>query len=159
MANLKKIIQILSENQIDFVIVGGFGAMLHGSSQVTQDIDICVSFNESLITRLRTALKDYHPVHRMTPNKLSFLEYPADTKSIKNLYLQTDLGMVDLLGLVGGVGELDVLKKNALEIELNGKKCRVISVEDLIKAKKFMGRPKDVVTVKELECILWQEKP
>lgn len=37
MANLKKIIQILSENQIDFVIVGGFGAMLHGSSQVTQD--------------------------------------------------------------------------------------------------------------------------
>ena len=29
--------------EIDFVIVGGFAATLHGSSLVTRDLDVCAS--------------------------------------------------------------------------------------------------------------------
>lgn len=154
MEKLSQILKILSENKVDFVIVGGFGAVLHGSSIVTQDLDVCVSFSDDLVKKIRDCLSDYHPVHRMTPQKLSFLDHPQDTKKLKNLYLNTDLGILDLLSEVSGVGDLEELKKTALEVELFGEKCKVISIQDLIKSKKFMGRPKDIAVLKELNCIL-----
>lgn len=158
MERLSQILKILSENKIDFVIVGGFGAVLHGSSIVTQALDLCVTFSENLIKKLRDCLVAYHPVHRMTPQKLSFMDYPQDLKSLKNLYLNTDLGILDLLSEVSGVGDISVLKKTALEVELFGEKCKVISIQDLIKSKKIMGRPKDIAVLKELDCIFDQSK-
>jgi len=153
MERFTRLIKILKDASIDFVIVGGFAAVLHGGSQVTQDLDVCIEFNPENIQKLRFCLKDYHPVHRMTPNKLSFLDHPSDVSTLKNLYLKTDIGILDLLGLVGGVGEFKELNRSAIDIELFQVRCKIISVEDLICAKKFMGRPKDLFTVRELECL------
>lgn len=153
MTNLNNLLELLQKAQIDFIIVGGYSATLHGSSLVTQDLDICIEFNSEQIERLREILKDYHPIHRMHPKKLSFLTHPEDTSNLKNLYLKTDLGTLDLLGLVGGVGTFQDLKTNALQITLNNLPCSIISIDDLIKAKEFMGRPKDLMTIQELKCL------
>ncbi len=157
MKNLNNLIQILQKANIDFVIVGGYSAVLHGSSMVTQDLDICIHFHESEILNLRKALESYHPVHRMTPQRLSFLEYPQEIKNVKNIYLETDLGILDILGFVGGVGTFEDVKKNALKIDFFGHQCFLLSIQDLIQAKKYLGRPKDIMVVKELECILKKE--
>ncbi len=153
MMNLVELIQILQKAEIDFVIVGGYSAVLHGSSVVTQDLDICIPFTENTVLKLREILSPFHPVHRMTPQKLSFLEYPESLQTLKNLYLQTDLGTLDILGFVGGVGDFEAVKKNALRLEFFGSVCLILSVDDLIAAKKFMARPKDFLVIKELECL------
>ena len=38
---LHHLIQRLSDAEIDFVIVGGFAGIVHGSSLVTRDLDLC----------------------------------------------------------------------------------------------------------------------
>lgn len=153
MQNLNLLLKILNENNLDFVIVGGFAAIVHGASQVTKDLDICVALSESDVKQLRVALEKLHPKHRMTPQKLSFLEHPQQISSLKNLYLQTDLGIIDILGQITGVGDFAKVAQNAITIELMGFPCKVISLDDLIQAKKAMGSPKDLQTVAELEII------
>jgi hypothetical protein len=45
-----------------------------------------------------------------------------------------------------------------VEIELFGRHCCVISIEDLISAKEALGRPKDLLAAQELRAILEQKK-
>ena len=69
-------------------------------------------------------------------------------------YLETELGPVDLLGSIKGVGDFERVRRASIEIELFGRRCRVICVEDLIAAKQAMGRDKDMIAVKELRAIM-----
>jgi hypothetical protein len=98
-------------------------------------------------------LADLHPVHRMTPQKLSFLDYPTGDAPIANLYLETDGGIIDVLSSILGVGDYERLQRTAIEIPLFGRLCRVISLPDLISAKEAMGREKDLLAAKELRAI------
>lgn len=137
MEQTRRLLEVLADSGIDFIIVGGFAAVLHGSSQVTQDIDLCLSFSPKQIEKLR-----------------SFLEHPEYLTNVKNLYLETDLGVLDLLSLVGGVGDYETVRQSAQEAELYGRKFKLIGLPALIEAKKFMSRPKDIATIRELECVL-----
>ena len=60
---------------------------------------------------------------------------------------------MDVLGNILGLGDFNVLNKNAIEVPLFGRRCRVISLVDLIQAKEAMGREKDLLTAKELRAI------
>ena len=132
----------------------GFGAILHGSSYVTRDLDVCAVLTQSNVEKLRSSLRDLHPTHRHNPNKLSFLDDPAPGTPIGNLYLNTDLGPLDLLSELMGVGDFDRVASRAVEVEMFGQRVRVISLEDLIAAKEALGRDKDLLAAKELRAIL-----
>lgn len=147
------LVQKLSENNFDFIIIGGFAAAAYGSSYVTQDLDVCTVLTPDKIESLRAILKDLHPVHRIAQNKPSFLDQPKSVEEINNLYLQTDVGVLDLLSNVTGVGDFYELKKSCIEVSIYGYKCKLISINDLIKAKKALKRPKDLEVAKELEVI------
>jgi predicted nucleotidyltransferase len=72
---------------------------------------------------------------------------------VKNLYLETDLGAVDLLSSIQGVGDFARVRANSIEVDLFGRRCRVISLDDLIRAKEAVGREKDLLSLKELKAI------
>jgi hypothetical protein len=151
---LNRLLQRLFDADIDFVIVGGFGAMLHGSSLLTRDLDVCAVLTAENLEKLRGVFRDLNPTHRHTPQRLSFLDDPEPGASLKNLYLQTDLGPLDLLSSITGVGDFARVAACAIEVELFGHLVRVICIEDLIAAKEAMGREKDLLAVKELRAIL-----
>lgn len=153
MHNLHLLLQRLADAQFDFVVIGGYAGVLHGSTLVTNDLDLCAVLSPEGIAKLRTVLADLHPVHRMTHKKLSFLDVPAPGTPLVNLYLETDAGIVDVLTHVLGVGDYARLKQKAAEIPLFGRRCAVISLEDLIAAKEAVGRPKDLLAVQELRAI------
>jgi predicted nucleotidyltransferase len=155
---LTQLVQRLCEADIDFVIVGGYAAVLHGSSHVTRDLDVCMVLSSANVEKLREIFKDLHPTHRFTPQRLSFLNNPDPGVSLKNLYLQTDIGAVDFLSTITGVGSFEDVGRGAVSVELFGKRLRVIGVEDLIKAKEALGREKDVLVAKELRAILEKSK-
>lgn len=60
MESLKNILQLLSNSDIEFVVIGGLAAVIYGSSQVTRDLDVCVAMNPDNIVRLRKVLAPYH---------------------------------------------------------------------------------------------------
>lgn len=151
--DFKTLLSKLSENDFDFVLVGGFAAAAYGSSYVTHDLDVCAVLTPQNINKLRDILSDLHPTHRMTPKKLSFMEIPEDLNGINNLYLQTDAGVLDVISNVIGVGEFSEVSKAAIEIQIYGRKCKVISLNDLIKCKQTLKRPKDLLVADELEII------
>jgi hypothetical protein len=153
--NLNELLKLLLTNNIDFVLIGGFAGVVHGASQVTRDLDITMLLTPEQIEKLRKCLKDIHPRHRMNPGfKPSFIDEPKNTENLKNIYLDTDLGILDILTEVTGVGDFARIKSDAVEITLFGFKCRVISAEDLIKAKETLGREKDRAVARELRAIL-----
>lgn len=153
MTELNRLLQTLCDAEVDFIIVGGFAAMLHGSSMLTRDLDVCAVITDTSVAKLRAAFRDLHPVHRQTPQRLSFLDTPDPGVPLKNIYLQTDLGPLDILGSITGVGDFVELRKNAVELELFERRLFVISKEDLIKAKEALGRPKDILVAQELRAI------
>ena len=85
--------------------------------------------------------------------KLSFLDFPPTGQPVNNLYLQTDRGVLDVISSVLGVGDFNRLRAQAEELEVDGFRYWVISLEDLITAKEAMGREKDLLTAKELRAI------
>ncbi len=153
MTNLQLLLQRLSDGGIEFVVIGGFAGILHGSSMVTDDLDVCAVLTGENIEKIRAALKDLKPVHRMTHGRLSFLDHPASGQAMENLYLKTDAGVVDVLSSVLGVGGFARLRAEAVEIDLFGRRVAVMSLRDLIVAKEACGREKDLLTAKELRAI------
>jgi len=149
--DLNYLIKTLLDNDIEFVLIGGFASVIHGSNHVTQDLDICAVLSQNQLSKLRTALRDLHPVHRMNLKaNVSFNLRPSPDEEIQNLYLQTDAGVLDVLSHVTGVGDFNVLKKNAISVPLFGKNCLVMSLDDLIKSKESMPRMKDKIVLEEL---------
>jgi hypothetical protein len=158
MQNLSELTQKLISAEVEFVLVGGFAAVAHGVTLVTRDVDICCRFTEVNLMRIQKAFSDLHPVHRSRPDLPLHLT-PKQCAGLKNLYLKTDLGIVDCLGEVLGVGDFNEVLKQSVEVELPCGKCRIIDIDALIRAKEAMNRDHDRITVKHLKEIKKQQSP
>jgi len=154
MQNFSQLLQRLADAGLDFVIVGGYAAVAHGSSLVTRDLDICAVLSPDNVEKLRRILADAHPRHRITPQRLSFSEYPGKGQPVQNLYLETDIGVIDVLSSILGVGDFARLKRGAESLEVAGHTYRVIGIDDLIQAKEALGRERDLLAAKELRAIV-----
>jgi hypothetical protein len=152
MQNLAELTGRLIEAQVEFVLVGGFAALAHGAMRSTRDVDICCRFSEANLMRIQKAFADLRPVHFPRTDLLLQLT-PEQCAQLKNLYLKTDLGRVDCLGEVLGIGNFDEVAKHSIELELPAGKCRVLDIDALIRAKEAMNREHDQITVKELKEI------
>lgn len=68
------------------MVVGGFASVLDGSAQLTDGLHICTVLTGKNVEKLRVALKDLNPVHRMTHRRLSFLARPAGAEPMQDTY-------------------------------------------------------------------------
>jgi hypothetical protein len=138
--------------------VGGFAAVAHGATLVTRDVDACCRFSEVNLMRIQKAVADLHPTH-FPRTDLPLALTPELCVQLKNLYLKTDLGKLDCLGEVLGVGQFDEVLNNSIELELPIGKCRVLDIDSLIRAKEAMGRDHDLITVTHLQQIKRLHRP
>ncbi len=153
MIDFKRLLSALVEGKVEFVIVGGVAATLHGSARLTMDLDVVYARSRENIRRLVTALAPLNPYLRGAPPGLPF-HFDAETvKAGLNFTLTTTAGPLDLLGEMAGGFTWDVLLKRSKFVTLFGLRCRVIDIDALIEAKIAAGRPKDLEVVAELEII------
>lgn len=153
MNKLSAMVQKLSKGEVEFVLVGGYAAVAYGASLVTRDVDVCCRFSRQNLLRLQEVLKDVHPRHRMTPQKLP-LELTDDLcERLQNLYLETDLCVLDCLNEVAGVGQFDEVLRQSVELETPEGAFRVLNLDALIRAKEAMNRPHDRLTAVQLRAI------
>ena len=153
MIKLRETIELLAHSGVEFVIVGGVAVSLHGSSYVTFDLDLCYARSADNLRRLAGALAPLHPRLRDLPEGVPFVWDATTLRLGTNFTLSTDLGDVDLLGEVAGVGTYDNARAASLEMRLYGVQCRVLSLDALISAKRAAGRPKDLLLLPELEAL------
>lgn len=150
MQRTPELLRLLLEANVEFVIIGGVAAIAYGSSTFTQDFDITASFSEDNLARLMAALGPYHPRYALAIPKRPVTETPAELSPNRNLYLLTDLGRLDVLSEVPPVGAYAQVAERAATLELYGRPCRIISLDDLIAVKRHVGRDKDRLVEREL---------
>ncbi len=158
MPDLDSLLGRLIRHRVEFAIVGGFAAVAHGASLMTQDIDICCPFTVENLLRLQEALAKLHPIHRMTPKRLPLRLTKESCHGLKNLYLGTDLGQLDCLSEVSGLGGFAQVKRQSVEVTLVGGRCCVLGIDALIRAKKAMGRRRDREAIVQLKAIREKSK-
>jgi len=105
------------------------------------------------LSGLLAALASAHPRFRTTRDLLRLPDDPEKLEGFKNLHLLTDLGRLDVLSEITGVGEYAKVEQHTIQVDLEGAPCRVLDLDTLITAKKAMGSPKDRQAVIELEAI------
>jgi len=153
MIDLERALQELHRGGVEFIIVGGAAATIHGSARVTQDLDLVYARTPENIARLAAALAPHSPYLRGAPPGLPF-RWDAETiRRGLNFTLTTTLGDLDLLGeIVGGGGYADLLSYSQV-VKLSGSEYRCLGLARLIHVKRAAGRPKDLEAVAELEAL------
>jgi hypothetical protein len=152
--NFIKAVQALVDAGVDFVIIGGWSAILNGSSYITNDLDICYCRRSENLKRLADALAPFHPRLRDSPPNLPFV---WDERTLSNgtvFTLTTDLGIIDLLAEVSGLGRFDEMKRSAVQVRAFDREVWTLDLPALIRSKRTAGRPKDLQILPELESLL-----
>jgi hypothetical protein len=138
---------------VEFVIIGGICNVLHGVTLVTQDVDVCCRFSPENLRRIEVAVRDLHPVHRQTPERLPFILDDQLARELRNIYLRTDLGVVDFLSEVAGIGGYEAALHASILVDLSFGPCRMLSLDALIRSKEALGREQDLVALRQLRAI------
>lgn len=116
-------------------------------------LDICYARHDANVKRLASAFAPYHPRPRDLPENLPFVWDEQTLQSGTNFTFNTDLGEVDLLSEVAGVGTYEDALVVSLVVTLYGLEYRVLTLDSLIAAKRAAGRPKDLLVLPELEAL------
>lgn len=151
--NDQALLERLSRAGLDFVVIGGVCAVFHGVPAATFDLDVCCPLGEENLRRIRDALSSLHPRHRLTANKLPFEVSTSSFSMLKNLYLQTDLGALDCLSQVLGVGDFNEVKKRSVVATFSYGQFRFLDLDALIDAKRAVARERDLSTMHSLLAI------
>src|SRR5215212_11532447 len=146
-------LRLLGEHKVKCVIVGGVAAAIHGSSLVTSDLDVCYARHATNLKQLAEALQSVHARLRNAPEGLPFILDAETLKRGLNFTFTTDIGDLDLLGEVRGIGSYEAVVAGSIKVELFGYQFVVMDIGKLIRAKRAAGRPKDLLALPELEAI------
>jgi hypothetical protein len=154
----KTALQALCDAQAEFVVIGGVSATWHGSARVTLDLDIFYSRVPANLRRVVAALAPFHPKPRGFPAGLPFIWDEAMLRNSSVLTLDTDLGPIDLLAEVAGLGGWNEVNQRAITVSTFDRSIRTLDLASLIASKRAAGREKDLAALPELESILESEK-
>lgn len=158
MIDFQKLLKVLAEKNVEFIIVGGVAATIHGSARLTQDIDVVYHRTPANLERLFLALKPYQPYLRGAPPGLPFLWDAQTLENGLNFTLTTSIGDIDLLGEITGGGGYEKLSGDCVTVRVFDCNVKCLGLESLIYVKRAAGRPKDLEAIAELEAILNERK-
>lgn len=143
----------LTDEKVDFVIVGGLAISAHSSGYITTDLDLCYLRTKENLKNIVAALAPFSPRFRNYPENLPFIWDERTLQNGTNFTLVTKIGDIDLLGEVAGIGDYKAVKAESVVEMIYGCKVRILTLEGLIKAKRAAGRPKDLLVLPELEAL------
>jgi hypothetical protein len=134
----------LSEQQVDFIIVGAYALAAHGLVRATGDIDIWIRPSPDNALKTFQALKTFGaPMMGLTKEDLTT---PGTIFQIGIAPLR-----IDLLTSISGVDDFDQAFQNSKKININNISISVLDRKNLIDNKRASARPKDLADVAWLE--------
>jgi hypothetical protein len=128
MTDFKALLRILSDAGVEFIVVGGVAAAVHGSARATFDLDVVYRRTPENVQRLVLALTPYHPYLRGAPPGLPFRWDAATINQGLNFTLTTDVGALDLLGEITGGGSYEALAPSTKVIRAFRIDCRLLDL-------------------------------
>ncbi|HKX74207.1 MAG TPA: hypothetical protein VJR05_02360 [Acidimicrobiia bacterium] len=149
------IFRVLSEHQVDYVLVGGLAGVVHGSPSMTNDADIVPRRSPENLAKLAAALRDLEARLRAVdePDGVAFDPHPVLLESMARLNMTTRCGDLDLTFAPAALSDYEALVAGSIEFELAGCRVKVAALSDIIRSKEAANRPKDLITLPILRAL------
>ena len=149
----ERIAELFASHDVEFIVIGGQAEAILGSARVTYDIDLCYRRTADNFERLAAALKTLQPRLRGAPPDLRF-RLDAESLALGNNFtFSTNAGDLDLLGYLEPLGGYEDIVQGAETVRIGDVAVKVISLDDLIRIKQHLGRPKDRDALQHLLAI------
>ncbi|WP_324282813.1 DUF6036 family nucleotidyltransferase [Cyanobacterium aponinum UTEX 3222] len=141
--DFKEFIQFLNDNQVHYLVVGGYAVAIHGHPRYTKDIDIWIEISRENALKIIKSLQQFG---------FGSLDLKCEDFLIDNQIIQLGYppNRIDLLTSVDGVNFADCYSKR-LEISIDGILINFIDLENLKKNKKASGRMQDLADLENLQ--------
>jgi len=154
------ITECFDRHGVEYLIVGGVGAQLHGATRPTSDFDSLPKTSGENLDRLGIALRElgaYLRVEGLTDEEARALPVHLDGATLARMDIstwRTDAGDLDVLTAIptrdGGRSRYEDLLVRASSVDFGGVPVRVAALEDIIASKEWADRPKDRAALEEL---------
>ena len=157
--DLIALLEALDVEHVEYIVVGGVAATLHGSPRMTFDLDIVPEASRVNAERLARALGRIgavirDPDHRALPVTVDLLIATMRSPQGGQLRLSTDSGPIDVLWrLHDGRGYGELLTHSVTRSD-DERSILVVDIPELVEIKRAAGRPQDLLDVQTLEAIL-----
>ncbi|MBD2428123.1 DUF6036 family nucleotidyltransferase [Phormidium sp. FACHB-1136] len=140
--DFKEFIQSLNDNQVNYLVIGGYAVALHGYPRYTKDIDIWVEMTPENAANMLKALDQFgfaslnlQAEDFLTPDQVIQLGYPPSR--------------IDLITTPDGV-DFSTCYTNRLTVEIDGIAVDFIDLENLKRNKSASGRLQDLADLENL---------
>jgi hypothetical protein len=157
----ERMLGVLADHDVRFVLVGGFAAVIHGSPYLTTDVDVVPQRSEENLGRLSAALDAMH-ARVWTASEPDGIAFRHDAGSLAGATvwnLLTDHGRLDLTFVPSGTSGFEDLERDAVHLTVLGVEVDVASLADVIRSKEAAGREKDRLVLPVLRRILDEAGP
>jgi hypothetical protein len=141
--DFKEFIELLNENNVGYLVVGGYAVAFHGHPRYTKDLDVWIDLSPDNADKILNALKQFgfgslglKPDDFLEDGQIIQLGYPPNRIDI--LTTLTDLKFADCY-------------KARVEAKIQGLQINFIDIDNLKKNKRATGRPQDLVDAENLE--------
>jgi hypothetical protein len=153
--DIEAILRTLDRHGVEYILIGGLAARLHGSPLLTDDVDITPAAQKSNVQRLVAALRELGAELRVAGID-DGLHFDFDEESFHSttaMTLTTRDGPLDLCFQPAGTGGFPDLTEHAEEYEVFGLTIRVASLDDIIRSKQAAGRDVDLQALPTLQAL------
>ncbi len=151
--DLPGMLEVLTRHGVEFIVVGGVWATLHGAPVMTFDLDIVHLRSADNIARLVEALEELDAIFRTHPRRITPKTSHLETSG--HQLLRTSKGALDVLGSLDGGRTYEDLLEHTLVFEAeDGMRLRLLELPELIEIKSRAGRPKDLAVLPTLRGTL-----
>ncbi|GBL08798.1 MAG: hypothetical protein GPJ10_05520 [Microcystis aeruginosa L211-07] len=140
--DFKEFIQLLNNNQVKYLVIGGYAVAVHGHPRYTKDIDIWIEMSSENTQKLMRALTEFGfgslgltAEDFQTPDQIIQLGYPPSR--------------IDLITTPDGI-DFTTCYQTKIEIKMNDVLVNFIDLESLKKNKKASGRLQDLADLENL---------
>jgi predicted nucleotidyltransferase len=146
-----ELVRVLSEAEVDYVVVGGVAVVVQAHARFTDDLDICYATDRANLSRLGEVLVELGATLRGIEVDLPFVPDGRTLRGTQILCLNTPLGGLDLVARPEGAPRYERLRARAEVVEIAGVEVPVASIDDMIAMKRAAGRPQDLIDIDALE--------
>jgi len=135
---LRLVCKNFDENNIDYVIVGGFAAIFYGNPRTTMDLDVVMQIKEIDIEKVVKFFKENGFFADTEDMSAAFKERSHCTVEYKGTMFR-----IDIKGVYDEMDRRTI--KNKVKADFHGTKMYIASPEDTIINKLIFARERDIM--------------
>ncbi|MCU1352586.1 MAG: hypothetical protein JWM05_1795 [Acidimicrobiales bacterium] len=159
--DVDRIVEVLAQHDVAYLLIGGVAARLYGVERVTRDFDVVCLRDVDNLDRLADALRElgaFLRVGGMDDETARALPVLLDGPALAAMEIstwRTEAGDVDVLANLRSASgerlEFGDLVARASSTSVGGVTVRLAGLDDIINSKRFANRDKDAAALPELE--------